>query len=279
MPSALSFIPSALQVLRVQPAADHLQVEAGPRCGIAVCPACGSASRRVHSNYVRKLHDLPSHGRSVMIHVAARRFRCLNAACVRQTFAERLEDAVVLARRTKRLGNLQCYLGLALGGEAGTRLARRIAAPVSADTLLRMAAVTGSGASPKATPRILAVDDWARLAKVLSAKPMEGQTRAGAAAIAMEPSWSTSSVIRLSICWPIGKPIHWPLGFANTPASRLWPATVPVPTPTASGKARRMPFKWPIVGTCCATLVTPSKPLSTATMPAFGWSANSSLKR
>jgi hypothetical protein len=96
-----------------------------------------------------------------MIHVSARRFRCLNAACIRKTFAERLDAALVSARRTKRLGDLQRHLGLALGGEAGTRLAERVAVPISADTLLRMAASTTSGASAAATPRVLAVDDWA----------------------------------------------------------------------------------------------------------------------
>jgi transposase len=160
-PSLLSFIPRALRVLRVLSITDHVTVEAGScRCA-AECPACGSASQRIHSNYTRKLRDLPSHGRTVTIHVAARRFRCLNAACVRKTFAERLDDALVSARRTKRLCDLQRYLGLALGGEAGTRLAARVAVPISADTLLRMAASAASVESPAATPRVLAVDDWA----------------------------------------------------------------------------------------------------------------------
>jgi transposase len=88
--------------------------------------------------------------------------RCLNVACRRKTFAERLDDAVVFGRRTKRLGDLQRYLGLALGGEAGCRLAARIAVPVSADTLLRMATSAGSSnLSDQPSPRILAVDDWA----------------------------------------------------------------------------------------------------------------------
>jgi len=157
----LSLIPRALRVLRVLPATDRVTVEAGSSRCVAECPTCGSASWRVHSNYVRKLHDLPSHGRVVVIHVSARRFRCLNAACVRKTFAERLDDALVCARRTKRLGGLQRHQGLALGGEAGTRLAERVAVPISADTLLRMAASAVPGESPAATPRVLAVDDWA----------------------------------------------------------------------------------------------------------------------
>ena len=157
----LSLIPRALRVLRVLSAADHVTVEAGPFRCMAACPSCGSVSWRVHSNYMRKLRDLPSHGRVVTIHVSARRFRCLNAACARKTFAERLDDAVVSARRTKRLGYLQRHLGLALGGEAGTRLAERVAVPISADTLLRMAASTAPTESRAATPRVLAVDDWA----------------------------------------------------------------------------------------------------------------------
>src|ERR1700712_3968613 len=94
----LSLIPRALRVLRVLPATDRVTVEARSSRWVAECPTCGSASWRVHSNYVRKLHDLPSHGRVVVIHVSARRFRCLNAACVRKTFAERLDDALVCAR-------------------------------------------------------------------------------------------------------------------------------------------------------------------------------------
>ena len=55
------------------------------------------------------------------LHVQARRFRCLNPACLQQTFAERLSGtAPAAARRTERLGGLQRHLGLALGGEAGS---------------------------------------------------------------------------------------------------------------------------------------------------------------
>jgi transposase len=79
----------------------------------------------------------------------------------RQTFAERLDDVAAYARRTERLGELQRYLALILGGEAGARLAARIAVPVSADTLLRMAVATAPSREPIRTPRVLAVDDWA----------------------------------------------------------------------------------------------------------------------
>ena len=157
---SLSLIPRALRVLRVLAVADRVTIEADPSRSVAECPTCGSASWRVHSNYMRKLRDLPSHGRGVMIHVSARRFRCLNEGCARKTFAERLDDAVVSARRTKRLGDLQRYLRLARGSEAGTRLAERVAVPISAYTCCEMASAV-SCESPAATPRVLAVDDWA----------------------------------------------------------------------------------------------------------------------
>lgn len=96
------------------------------------------------------------------LRVQARRFRCLVSSCPRQTFAERLVGvAAVAARRTERLGGLQCHLGLALGGEAGARLAERLAMNTSPDTLLRLVGMAGGGADPPATPRVLAVDDWA----------------------------------------------------------------------------------------------------------------------
>jgi transposase len=120
--------------------ADHLTIVASPFQPSAVCPTCAVASLRVHSHYERRLHDLPSQGRPVTLCIQVRRFRCLNPQCPRQTFVERLNDiAAVAARRTMRLGQLQCDLALALGGEAGARLADRLALSTSPDTLLRMA--------------------------------------------------------------------------------------------------------------------------------------------
>ncbi len=96
------------------------------------------------------------------LHLRARRFRCLQPACPRVTFAERLADiAPPAARRTERLGDLQRHLGLAAGGEAGTRLAARLAMPASADTLLRMVRRAGATLEPRPAVRVLAVDEWA----------------------------------------------------------------------------------------------------------------------
>ena len=107
------------------------------------------------------LHDLPWQGRPVMIHVTARRFHCLNRLCARRTFAERLTGVTRLScRRTERLRDLQRHLGLALGGEAGARLATRISVPTSPATLLRLVSDRQS-ARIVPTPRVLGVEDWA----------------------------------------------------------------------------------------------------------------------
>lgn len=115
----------------------------------------------MHSLHQRTLHDLPWQGRPVVLRISLRRFRCRNPACPRQTFVERLsQTAPPSSRRTERLAAVQCHLGLALGGEAGARLAERLALPLSPDTLLRLIGRTGSRAAPSSTPRVLAVDDW-----------------------------------------------------------------------------------------------------------------------
>ena len=86
----LPLIPAGLLVQQVLPTSEHITIKASPRQNAAACPDCGVASRRVHSRYGRTLADLPWQGRPVTLAVHARRFRCLNSACARQTFAGNL---------------------------------------------------------------------------------------------------------------------------------------------------------------------------------------------
>ncbi len=157
----LSFIPRALLAVRVLPTPEQVTIEAAPRLAVAECPDCRMASERIHSVYCRVLHDLPWQGRPVAIRVTVRRFRCSNRCCPRQTFAERLtEVARRFGRQTGRLRDLHHHLGLALGGEAGARLAARLAIPTSPDTLLRLVSARSSDRTVP-TPRVLGIDDWA----------------------------------------------------------------------------------------------------------------------
>jgi hypothetical protein len=96
----------------------------------ARCPACGTASGRVH------------------------------AGCDRRIFCERLPQlAAPHARTTDRLADRHRLLGLALGGEPGSRLAGEPAIPTSGDTILRR--VTAAPDGPEPTYRYVGIGDFA----------------------------------------------------------------------------------------------------------------------
>jgi transposase len=155
----LSLVPSGLTVDRLLPAPDRILLLARSHSTSAACPLCGGSSTRAHSFYSRRLADLPWQGRIVELQVRVRRFRCTSLECRRRIFAERLDIARPKARRTVRLHEIQQQIGFALGGDPGSRLAGRLAMPVSGDTLLRLVRASDTAVSPP--PRILGVDDWA----------------------------------------------------------------------------------------------------------------------
>lgn len=124
------------------------------------CPACGHASARVHSRYLRLVRDLPDADRPVRLLLRARRFFCDAPSCPRRTFAERLPALVSYrARRTPRLTQALRDIGFAAGGETGSRLAARLCMGTSADTLLRLLRATPAPVVPAAT--VIGIDDFA----------------------------------------------------------------------------------------------------------------------
>lgn len=152
--------PGALRLERVQFADDQITITVRTSLPSGTCPLCGRSSIRVHSRYNRTLADLPWHGRAVRLQVQARRFFCDTVSCPRRIFVERLPRiANVHGRTTCRLAETRVWIGFALGGEAGSRLAGRLGMSVSPDTLLRRIRNAPAPAAP--TPRALGVDDWA----------------------------------------------------------------------------------------------------------------------
>jgi transposase len=155
-------LPAGLLVQQVLPSPNHLVIVASLDQASAACPSCEAPSSHVHSRYERTLGDLPCQGQPVTLRVKVRRFRCPTPLCPRRTFAERLAGiAQPLARRTCRLGEQQRHVGLALGGQAGARLAAKLAMPTSPDTLLRLVRQRDPATPSLPPPRVLAVDDWA----------------------------------------------------------------------------------------------------------------------
>jgi transposase len=139
---------------------ENLTVHLATTAPAAACPLCGYDTHRVHSRYTRRLDDLPCLGRCLRLQFAVRRFVCPLLDCPRRIFVERLPGfAAPWARTTDRLGQTQTDIGSSLGGEAGSRLAARLAMTTSPDTLLRRVKRLKNESAPP--PRIVGIDDWA----------------------------------------------------------------------------------------------------------------------
>lgn len=124
------------------------------------CPVCQRISRRIHSRYSRKLRDLNWANCAVTLQIAVRKFFCVNPACKRQIFSERLpEVAPAWARRTQRMSEQIQAVSLALGGAAGAGLMKMLGYSFSRDSLLRcLAKLPLPTIEP---PKGLGVDDFA----------------------------------------------------------------------------------------------------------------------
>lgn len=124
---------------------------------VVCCPLCRMPSTSVHSNYQRSPRDLPWGGHPVRLVIHVRTFFCKNASCKHRIFAERLPEVVApRARTTERLTLLLRAIAFALGGEAGSRLTKRIGVSASPATLICLIRRT-----PLPTPnpaRILGID-------------------------------------------------------------------------------------------------------------------------
>jgi transposase len=126
-----------------------------------LCPQCHRSSTRVHSHYQRKLRDLPWEGIPVRIQLHVRRFFCDTEGCGQRIFTERLPNTVHrYARRTCRLSAAIEPIAWALGGSAGSRLARQLGILASASTFLRQLR-RKTLVVPAQGPRVLGIDDWA----------------------------------------------------------------------------------------------------------------------
>jgi transposase len=149
-----------LQIERIRFIAETVILDLSSTAGFCCCPECGQRSSRIHSHYCRHLHDLPAQGRMIQLNLRVRRFFCDHPDCPKQTFAERLPEVTQPhARRTCRLAAAMQEIAFATGGEAGARLAGKLAVHTSPDTLLRLMRKASPDQQLK-TPAVLGVDDW-----------------------------------------------------------------------------------------------------------------------
>lgn len=126
----------------------------------AACPECGVCLTRVHSFYLRFLSDVPGAGRSVVLQLRVRRFRCGNTKCLRRMFVGQISGLTCRrGQRTERLRSILTAVGLALAGRAGVRLAAVLGVSVSRSTVLRLVEALPEPKVPM--PRVVGVDEYA----------------------------------------------------------------------------------------------------------------------
>src|SRR5260221_1584377 len=125
----------------------------------AMCPLCGQASQHIRSSYTRHVADVPYAGRQVQLILRVRKFRCDTRDCPRRIFAERLTPFVEpWARMTSRLSQTIEAIGLATGGELGSRFAPRLGVVTSPTTILRRTMSLPAQRSEQVSR--LGIDDW-----------------------------------------------------------------------------------------------------------------------
>ncbi|WP_455678890.1 ISL3 family transposase [Streptomyces avidinii] len=149
-----------IAVLSVDVDIEQVRLDAQCTTAGAACPGCGVCSTRIHSSYLRFLADVPSAGRSVVLQLRVRRFRCGNTKCPRQTFVEQISGLTRKhGQRTERLRSTLTAVGLALAGRAGARLAAVLGMSISRSTVLRLVEALPEPEVP--TPRVVGVDEYA----------------------------------------------------------------------------------------------------------------------
>jgi len=158
------FLPDSQQIRleswHLDTADPHLRATVSSRQTIAECPVCKGLSRRVHSRYERTLQDLALAQYRMTLQVQVRKFFCINSACIRRIFTERIpEIAAPWARKTVRLVERLQRIGLALGGAAGTRLVQQLSYRACGSTLLNH--LRQLPLPQFKVPKLLGVDDFA----------------------------------------------------------------------------------------------------------------------
>jgi transposase len=104
----------------------------------AQCPFCHKRSHSRHSEYTRKIKDVPFGSRAVGFEVFSHKWFCTNSDCHAKVFTERLSWVSPHHQMTTRLEQVLLKLSIEMNCLAAERACRTMHISVSHDTLLRM---------------------------------------------------------------------------------------------------------------------------------------------
>jgi transposase len=158
VPTALK-LPEYVHVLTIEQRENTFVVLACSLQQAPCCPVCGRPSKRFHSQYTRRVADLPCGGLLVCLSILVRKCFCEEPLCIRKIFCERLKGlAEAWAQATIRLNYMVTVIGLATSGMLGSRLATRLGIQVSWMTILRR--IMAIPVSSPSSVSQLGVDDF-----------------------------------------------------------------------------------------------------------------------
>ena len=154
------YLSSGLLVQNIEQSGGMLHVYATSSSEEGSCPYCGQKSKKVHSRYVRVIHDLSILGYGAVIHLGVRKFFCQNHECAKTTFAEQPGTEVFrYRRRTCRCEVAVARHGISASSNSASRLLSLLGIPVSSSTVLRD--LHRMHPSSYEDVREVGVDDWA----------------------------------------------------------------------------------------------------------------------
>ena len=154
------YLSSGLQIQNIEQSDGVFNVYASSSSEEGICPYCGHKSSKVHSRYVRVIHDLSILGRSVIIYLEVRKFFCHNHQCKKKTFAEQPGDEVFrYRRRTCRCERAVARHGLSVSSNSASKLLGHLGVHISPSTVLRDLHRIPLPAYPDVSR--IGVDDWA----------------------------------------------------------------------------------------------------------------------
>ena len=154
------YLSSGLLVQNIEQSDGVFHVYATSSSEEGICPYCGYKSSKVHSRYVRVIHDLSILGHSVKICLEVRKFFCYNHQCEKKTFAEQPGDEVFrYRRRTCRCERTVARHGLSVSSNSASKLLGYLGVHISPSTVLRDLHRLPLPTYPDVSR--IGVDDWA----------------------------------------------------------------------------------------------------------------------
>lgn len=127
-----------LELLQVTSTDDSILLVVKSPHTSASCPVCLKPSSHKHSQYSRKVQDIPISNKTVELLVLTRRWFCDQPDCNVKIFTERYDWLSCKGRRTKRTEEILRKVAFSTSCLSAEKVARSVHIPVSHDTLLNL---------------------------------------------------------------------------------------------------------------------------------------------